>query len=239
MRSYLACVLLAAAACATQAFVVPATQPRGSSRSAGRGRVHMSAAAAASGVERRALLSVGSSLLGVAGLGAVLARPGPANAAAEEVPLVRDKMGGLLEPYTDIAKGLKLSRPSGWNQFEGTPETYVVKWSDIINRDELVVLNSTPVKASTTSVDALGDVQEVGAKLAKGRGMELVEAKARLTEGILFYEFEFKGEGVSELYTLCVNKNRLWALSGTSATKRWGKRRELLKNVLGSFLPKL
>ena len=132
-----------------------------------------------------------------------------------------------------------MARPSGWNQFEGSPETYVAKWSDIINRDELVILNSTPVKASTTSVETLGDVQEVGTKLAKARNAELVEAKARVTEGVVFYEFEFKGEPISEVYSLCVNKGRLWALSATSATKRWPKRRELLKNVLGSFLPKL
>ena len=132
-----------------------------------------------------------------------------------------------------------MSRPSGWNQFDGSPETYVVKWSDIINRDENVVLNSTPVKASTTSVSALGDVKEVGEKLAKARGAELVEARERVTEGITFYEFEFKGEAISELYELAVNKGRLWSLSATSATKRWAKRRELLKNVLGSFLPKL
>lgn len=149
-----------------------------------------------------------------------------------------------LPPHTHLhtsflPQGLKLSRPSGWNQFEGTPETYVVKWSDIINRDEVVVLNSTPVKASTTAVDALGDVQDVGKKLAAGRGAELVEAKARLTEGVLFYEFEFKGEAVSEVACLCVAKGRLWNLSATSATKRWSKRRDLLKGVIGSFLPKL
>jgi len=143
----------------------------------------------------------------------------------------------LLPPHHQ--QGLKVSRPSGWNQFEGSPETYVVKWSDIINRDELVILNSTPVKASTTAVDALGDVQEVGQKLAKGRGAELVEAKARLTEGVLFYEFEFKGKAVSELASLCVAKGRLWNLSATAATKRWAKKRDLLKGVIGSFLPKL
>ncbi len=115
----------------------------------------------------------------------------------------------------------------------------MVKWSDIINRDELVILNSTPVKASTTAVDALGDVQEVGKKLAKGRGAELVEAKARLTEGVLFYEFEFKGEAVSEVASLCVAKGRLWNLSATAGTKRWAKKRDLLKGVIGSFLPKL
>lgn len=114
-----------------------------------------------------------------------------------------------------------------------------MKWSDIINRDEQVVLNSTPVKASTTSVSALGEVKEVGERLAKARGSELVEALERVTEGITFFEFEFKGGEVSELYELCVNKGRLWSLSATSATKRWAKRRDLLKGVLGSFLPKL
>jgi hypothetical protein len=29
-------------------------------------------------------------------------------------------------------------KPSGWNQFDGSPETYVVKWVDIVNADEQV-----------------------------------------------------------------------------------------------------
>jgi len=50
--------------------------------------------------DRRGLLfKTTGSLLGLAGLALVR----PAN-AYDEVPLVRDKLGGLLEPYTDIAK---------------------------------------------------------------------------------------------------------------------------------------
>lgn len=43
----------------------------------------------------------------------------------------------------------------------------------------------------------------------------------------------------SELYELVVGKGRLWNLSTTAATKRWAKRRDLYKNILGSFAPKL
>jgi hypothetical protein len=132
-------------------------------------------------------------------------------------------------------------RPSGWNQFEGSPTTYLVKWTDIVNRDEQVVLNSTPVKASTTSVSALGPVGEVGQKLAASRQADVKEAKERVTDGVLFYQFEFEGkeDGLSELYELAVNKGKLWSLSASTATKRLPKRKELFENVLGSFVPKL
>jgi len=53
-------------------------------------------------------------------------------------------------------------KPAGWNEFGGSPDTYVIKWVDIVNQqDEIVILNSTPVKSTTTSVTALGEVKEV------------------------------------------------------------------------------
>lgn len=84
-----------------------------------------------------------------------------------------------------------------------------------------------------------GEVKEVGEKLAKARSSELVSALSRDTEGFTFYQFEFKGEKSSEALELVVGKGRLWSLSATSATKRFAKRRDLYKNILGSFAPKL
>ena len=60
----------------------------------------LAASSSSSMHDRRGLLfKTTGSLLGLAGL--ALVRPAY---AYEEVPLVRDKLGGLLEPYTDIAK---------------------------------------------------------------------------------------------------------------------------------------
>ena len=57
-------------------------------------------ASSSDGVERRSIISGGLKTLGLF-TALTLSRP---VSAAEEVPLVRDKMGGLLEPYSDIAK---------------------------------------------------------------------------------------------------------------------------------------
>jgi len=105
MRSNVVAVACLLAGCAsTQAFVLPSTsssstisrqQPRALSSS-----MPLAASSSSSMHDRRGLLfKTTGSLLGLAGLASV--RPA---FAYEEVPLVRDKLGGLLEPYTDIAK---------------------------------------------------------------------------------------------------------------------------------------
>lgn len=55
-----------------------------------------------------------------------------------------------------------------WNQFEQKPGEYETKWTDIVaaNRQELVVVTS-PVKSTTSSIAALGEVRGVG---GMGRG---------------------------------------------------------------------
>lgn len=44
-----------------------------------------------------------------------------------------------------------------------------MKWEDIINKDEAVVLNSTPVKSTTSSVTALGTACHGSTNLDEGR----------------------------------------------------------------------
>lgn len=89
--------------------------------------------------------------------------------------------------------------------------------------------------------DALGGVQEVGERLAKNRGATLISAKERLTDGILFYKFDFAfpDNQTHQLLQLCVNRGKIWSLDASAKEKRWSKREELYNNVLGSFMPKL
>eukprot|EP01082_Thalassiosira_pseudonana_P011311 g10703.t1.2.5e17418b g10703 g10703.t1 contig4:2377148-2378143(-) len=49
-----------------------------------------------------------------------------------------------------------------------------------------IKLSSTPVKSTTVSIDALGPVADVGAKLAASRSAKLIDATERQTEGVLF-----------------------------------------------------
>lgn len=130
--------------------------------------------------------------------------------------------------------------PSGWNKFEGEVGAYDIKWQDLVDQSENIKISSTPVKSTSTSIDALGEVQTVGESLAAKRNAKLISATERLTEGVLFYRFDFAlSDGTHQLLQLCICKGKLWSLDASAKEKRWSKRSELYENVLASFMPKL
>lgn len=158
----------------------------------------------------------------------------------EETPRVVTRMGGLLEPFQDGPRGVRIMAPSGWNKFEGEVGAYDIKWQDLVDPSENIKISSTPVKSTTESVAVLGDVQELGKALASKRNAQLVKASERLTDGVLFYTFDFAiNDGTHQLLQLCVCKGKLWSIDASAKEKRWSKREELYNNVLGSFMPKL
>merc|ERR1712087_1102300 len=130
--------------------------------------------------------------------------------------------------------------PSGWNKFDGEVGAYDLKWQDLVDQMENIKVTSSPVKSTTTSIDALGEVKAVGDSLASKRNAKLVSATERLTDGVLFYKFDFAiNDGTHQLLQLCICKGKLWSIDANSTEKRWAKRSELYENVLGSFMPKL
>lgn len=158
----------------------------------------------------------------------------------EETPRTLTRMGGLLEPFQDGPRSIKMMVPSGWNKFDGEVGAYDIKWQDLVDQMENIKISSTPVKSTTTSIDALGEVQAVGDSLASKRNAKLVSATERLTDGVLFYKFDFAiNDGTHQLLQLCICKGKLWSIDANSSEKRWAKRSELYNNVLGSFMPKL
>mmetsp|Transcript_1162 Transcript_1162/g.2667 ORF Transcript_1162/g.2667 Transcript_1162/m.2667 type:complete len:217 (-) Transcript_1162:2870-3520(-) len=165
----------------------------------------------------------------------------PANAVVdEETPRIVTRMGGLLEAFQDGPRSIKMMTPSGWNKFDGEVGAYDIKWQDLVDNTENIKISSTPVKSTTTSIDALGEVQAVGDSLATKRNAKLVSATERLTDGVLFYKFDFAiNDGTHQLLQLCICKGKLWSIDANSSEKRWSKRSELYENVLGSFMPKL
>ena len=80
-------------------------------------------------------------------------------------------------------------------------------------------------------------MKEVATKLAKGR--TVVSTRDRVTDGIRFYDMEFKSEDQHELRTLCIHKSKLFNLAASVPEKKWSKREEQLKSVILSFVPKL
>jgi hypothetical protein len=65
----------------------------------------------------------------------------------------------------------------------------------------------------------LGDVKAVGEKLASSRNMILEDSRERITEGIRFYDFVFKGERMMEVRSLSVYKGKLWGVTATSSER--------------------
>ncbi|CAM9583269.1 unnamed protein product [Chrysoparadoxa australica] len=166
-----------------------------------------------------------------------------ADEEVEDVARVSSKLGGQLDTYVDVGKSFKLSQPLGWNKFDPQPANlisgeYDVKFVDLVAPMEEVVLRTTPTK-SDTSLATLGDIGPLGEKLAKGVDMEVIAKRARKTEGILFYDFEFAGKGRHLLRTLCVHRSRLWSLTVSVGDKSWGRKETVFKALQLSFVPKL
>ena len=184
---------------------------------------------------------VDAAALGTAAAAATLLMPRSAFAAVdEETPRIVTRMGGLLEPFQDGPRSIRINAPSGWNKFEGEVGAYDIKWQDLVDPSENIKISSTPVKSTTESITALGPVQALGESLATKRKAKLIEAKERLTDGVVFYQFEFAiSDGTHQLLELCVCRGKLWSLDASAKEKRWSKRAELYANVLGSFMPKL
>jgi photosystem II oxygen-evolving enhancer protein 2 len=163
-----------------------------------------------------------------------------AGIAGEDEPRVTTRMGGLLEAYQDGARGLRIMAPSGWNKFEGEVGAYDIKWQDLVDPTENIKISSSPVKSTTESIEALGSAKDLGPKLAEKRNAKLISATDRTTEGILFYTFDFAlPDQTHQLLLLCIAKGKLWSVDASAKEKRWSKREELYKNVLGSFVPRL
>jgi len=175
-------------------------------------------------------------------VGGVVSFPSLAGAMpTDETPRIVTRMGGLLERYQDSNRGLSLLVPSGWNKFEGEVGAYDLKWQDLVDPKENIKISSTPVKSTTTSISALGeDVQAIGENLASKRDAKLVRATERLTDGVLYYMFEFAiKDGTHQFLSLCVSKGKIWSVDANTTEKRLDKRGDLLSNVIGSFAPKL
>ena len=174
---------------------------------------------------------------GLAGGGLALVAPPALAADVLEIPPATTKMGGLLEKYADVNRGFRLLKPTTWNQFDGEPGAYDVRWVDVVAPAESVTLSTSSYNAGQ-SIEDLAAVDRLGAKLAGARGT-LTGARARRSDSILFYDYSFSGEGRRELLTMCVHKGRLWQLTAKAPEASWGKREALYLNVVGSFVPKL
>ncbi|KAL7510624.1 hypothetical protein ACHAXN_007483 [Cyclotella atomus] len=189
---------------------------------------------------REAFAKTAMTLIGGSIAGSLVGVPSSAVAiVTDETPKVISRMGGLLERYQD-SRGWQILAPAGWNSFDGEVGAYDKKWQDLVDPTDNIKVSSSPVKSTTTSIDALGPVADVGASLAAKRNAKLINAEERQTEGVLFYLFDFAlDDDTHQILQLCVNKGKIWSLDANTKEKRYAKRKEMYYNIMGSFLPKL
>lgn len=147
-------------------------------------------------------------------------------------------LSGLVTPYKDLPKGFSILRPSGWNEFEGLQEAYDIKWQDVIQPLEFITVLTTPL-GKDKSLRDIGPSDDVGKKLAGGRGGELVKAVEKDIEGVPAYVFEIKKGPTHQITLLAVNKQKLYSVNASCTERRWPRREKLLRGVVDSFKPKL
>ncbi len=170
------------------------------------------------------------------------------------VPLYTKKSNDL-QAYSDIARGFKLLRPFGFNEFDGAGTGYAIKFASLFDVDENVVIGSVPATAGKTSILDYGDIAVLGDKLASKRGGKLINSNVHKTDEIVFYTFEFENpldaslprtgpknnrptKGI-EIYQLCVSKGRLWSIQATSNDKLFPLHEQTFRNTVASFVPHL
>lgn len=171
-----------------------------------------------------------------------------------KVPLLTQRTS-TTQAYSDVGRGFKLLRPFGFNEFDGAGAGYAVKFASLFDVDENVVVGSTPATAGKESIVDYGTLDAIGEKLAKKRGGKLVDAKARQTDGIVFYQYQFENPldpslprtgpknnrptvGI-ELYELAVNRGRLWSVQATSNNVAFPGHEQTFRDALQSFIPRL
>jgi hypothetical protein len=74
-------------------------------------------------------------------------------AAKEEKQSVPAAVANQVETYKDLVKGYKILRPIGWNQFAGQRNQYDIKWQDIIQPLEVVMIATVDVGKSKSVKD--------------------------------------------------------------------------------------
>eukprot|EP00188_Purpureofilum_apyrenoidigerum_P004791 Plantae.Rhodophyta-Purpureofilum_apyrenoidigerum.ctg5687.p1 GENE.Plantae.Rhodophyta-Purpureofilum_apyrenoidigerum.ctg5687~~Plantae.Rhodophyta-Purpureofilum_apyrenoidigerum.ctg5687.p1 ORF type:complete len:214 (-),score=43.92 Plantae.Rhodophyta-Purpureofilum_apyrenoidigerum.ctg5687:93-734(-) len=171
----------------------------------------------------------------LAGAGALLTAAvlSPASVLAE-LPV---GVAGQVEPYKDTQKGFKILKPSGWNEFSAS-ENFDIKWQDIIEPLEQITVLTTPVSKGKTVKD-IGTPEQVGEKLAKSRGMQLVKTSTKDDDGVLSYIIELKSDKIHQVTVLTISKSKLYTVNASCSEGRWGRRGKLFSAISDSFVPKI
>lgn len=157
--------------------------------------------------------------------------------ATEEKQTVPASIANQVETYKDLVQGYKILRPIGWNEFAGQRNQYDIKWQDIIQPLEMVMIATVDI-GKNKSVKELGSPtvrlkllhiekkhypwkKQLGEKLAKNRKMQLVAAVEKESGGVPAYEIELKAEPLHELVLVTAVKNKLFSVTASCSEVSW------------------
>ena len=68
-----------------------------------------------------------------------------------------------------------MMKPSTWNQFDGEPGAYDVRFVDVVSPGDAITLSTSSYTSNPTIAGLTPDASKLGAKLAAARG-ELIAA---------------------------------------------------------------
>ncbi len=135
--------------------------------------------------------------------------------------------------------------PTGWTRVQVSNGPQVV-FHDLINSDETLSLVISEVTAGS-DLTSLGSAVAVGESLRRnviapegsGRQAELVQADERQSDGRTFYDMEYtvhlEDRDRHELATVVVDRGRLYTFAASTNEIRWGKVKDLFRQVVTSF----
>lgn len=173
-------------------------------------------------------------LSGVAGLAAAFSISNGSALAAGKAPKG-------FSAVLDNADGYAFLYPFGWQEV-------AVKGQDVAFKDVIEPLESVSisiVKTDKTSLEELGTPEAVAKALVEKvlssptQKTSIKEAKARVTDGKTYYEFEFTAEARNftrhALGAVAVNGGKFYTLTTGANERRWSKIEDKLRQVVDSF----
>ncbi|CAM6100039.1 unnamed protein product [Calypogeia fissa] len=156
-------------------------------------------------------------------------------------PALAEKPPKGFSAVLDNADGYAFLYPFGWQEV-------AVKGQDVAFKDVIEPLESVGVsivKTDKTSLEELGSPDEVARALVEKvlssptQKTALKEAKARVTNGRTYYQFEFVVQAKNftrhALGAVAVNGGKFFTLTTGANERRWEKIEDKLRQVVDSF----
>ncbi|KVH99282.1 Mog1/PsbP, alpha/beta/alpha sandwich [Cynara cardunculus var. scolymus] len=169
-----------------------------------------------------------------------LVRAEQISAPSTSLQVAAENAKGFL-PVTDKTDGYSFIYPFGWQEIVIEGQDKVFK--DVIEPLENVSVNVFPTNKE--NIRDLGSPQEVAEALIKkvlappSQKTKLLNATEHDVDGKAYYTFEFVAQAPNftrhALSTITIGNGKFYTLTTGANERRWGKMKDKLSTVVGSF----